>query len=129
MKVCPKCGSGDIKEIQLLTSTAFTCVRCKDEGLNYLDNPGIEEVSVWKAYDPTHITLPSPARSGESFVITLPPGIVIDLDKFRAPQALEYIEISIQIEDNASEVMRKTAEALDKDKKPGVYWGEICDMP
>jgi len=105
--ICPQCKSSNVKEIQLFSSTSITCLDCKDTG--------------WQEYSPQVITLPSPLRGGQSFVIkkiddgppvhiTLPTGIVVDFSK------LDWGKVELD-KDGEVELVN------------GVCWGGICDMP
>lgn len=131
--ICPKCGMSEMIEIQLLVSTATTCPKCKDKGLDYIENPCAQKsTSNLEVYTPTRVTLPFPSKINESFT-------------FRIPDTRNYKIEFVRFISNGSSWHREGYGAdiklppgytfdldtllKEEEKKPGVYWGEICDMP
>lgn len=132
---CPKCGHPEMVEIQLLTSFATTCPKCKDEGLNYVtSNPCAEKsTSSWEVYTPTRVTLPFLTKANESYTFRLPDThhYKIEFVRFRSDGSSWYREgyKDDNIRLPAGYTIDLDALLKEEDKKPGVYWGEICDMP
>lgn len=122
--ICSKCNKRELKEIVLFSSIEHACHIC--------DVPPSGPIP-FKKVDP--IDLVQPTFKASEIKPWVPINLSFDNVTFISDGST-WRRVGDRIEFNwvlklhsAIELVNVEVEIKTEEKKPGVYWGEICDMP